>query len=118
MGRHRVCSVAGCPTIHDGTTSRCPTHEQAAKQAHWTRTKGYNTKGHRITFRLAVLRRDPICVLCGVRESTDADHHPRERQTLIDLGLNPNDPAHGRGLCSQCHKTETAANQPGGWNAR
>lgn len=114
----RLCSRPGCPTVYDGTASRCPGHEQAAKQQHWAKTKGYNTKGHRITFRLAVLRRDPICVLCTLAQSTDADHYPQGRDELIEAGLNPNDPQYGRGLCSTCHKQETAAHQPGGWNAR
>ena len=113
----RVCSVPGCPTIHDGTTSRCDTHESAAKQAHWSRTTAYNTKGHK-AFRAAVLRRDPLCVIDYLAQSEIADHHPRDRHTLIALGLNPNDPAYGRGLCKMHHDRETAANQPGGWNAR
>lgn len=114
----RVCSIHGCPTIYDGTASRCPVHEHEGKQAHWDKTKEYNTKGHRITFRLAVLRRDPICVICGVKQATVADHYPRSRVELIDLGLDPNDPQYGRGLDKQCHDRETARNQPSGWNTR
>lgn len=113
----RVCSVPGCPTIHDGITSRCGTHETTAKQQHWDRTKAYNTKGHRKRFRPAVLAQDPICVLCHVAQSVVADHHPRDRRTLEDLGLDPNDPQYGRGLCTPCHNRETARNQPAGWNA-
>ncbi|TDE02854.1 hypothetical protein E1269_21390 [Jiangella asiatica] len=52
------------------------------------------------------------------RPSTDADHHPLSRRELIAAGLNPDDPKHGRGLCSLCHKRSTAKHQPGGWNAR
>lgn len=114
----RVCSVPGCATIYDTTQSRCPTHETAAKQKHWAHTKAYNTKGHRITFRLAVLRRDPICTICHLAQSVVADHYPSGRDELIELGLDPNDPQHGRGLCTPCDKTQTAARQPGGWNNR
>lgn len=114
----RVCSVPKCPEIYEGTTSRCPTHEQQAKRQHWDKTKAYNTKGHRITFRAAVLRRDPICVMCNVRQSVVADHYPQGRDELVELGLDPNDPTHGRGLCADCDKTQTAQRQPGGWNAR
>lgn len=113
----RVCSTPGCPNIHDGATSRCPTHEGQAKRTHWEKTRAYSTKGHR-QFRAHVLRRDPICVLCELRESTVADHHPRSRRELEALGLNPNNPDYGRGLCVPCHNAETAAHQPGGWNAR
>lgn len=115
----RVCSVSGCPTIFDsGNGSRCPTHTLEAKQAHWSKSKAYNTKGHRIRFRIGVLTRDPICVLCEVAESTDADHHPRSRAELVALSLDADDPQYGRGLCSLCHKRETAMHQPGGWNLR
>jgi 5-methylcytosine-specific restriction protein A len=115
--RFRVCSTPGCPTVHNNAGSRCDIHESSAKRSHWDRTKAYNTKGHRIRFRAAVLRRDPICVLCQVRESREADHHPRSRTELIELGLDPNDPQYGRGLCTPCHSKETALHQPGGWNS-
>jgi 5-methylcytosine-specific restriction protein A len=67
-------------------------------------------------FRAGVLARDHVCVLCKVAIATVADHHPKSRADLEQLGMNPNDPAHGRGLCKPCHDTETARNQPGGWN--
>lgn len=114
----RVCSQPGCPTIYDGTDSRCPVHSKSAQRKHWDNTKAYNTKGHRVRFRLGVLKRDPICVLCHVAQSTDADHYPRSRQELVELGLDADDPQYGRGLCGPCHKRETARLQPGGWNQR
>lgn len=112
----RICSTSGCPNIHDGPGSRCPDHAKDAQRTHWDNTRAYNTKAHRITFRLGVLDRDPICVLCNVRPSVVADHWPKSRRDLVDLDLNPDDPANGRGLCAGCHNTETAQNQPGGWN--
>lgn len=112
----RVCSVPGCPAIYDGTRSRCPTHYREADKGRGTATqRGYTTRGHQ-SFRRAVLTRDPICVLCGLRQATIADHHPLSRKELLDLALNPNDPTRGRGLCKPCHDTETAHNQPGGWH--
>jgi 5-methylcytosine-specific restriction protein A len=63
-----------------------------------------------------VLDRDPICVLCELAVSTVADHYPHSRRELIALHLDPDDPQYGRGLCKRCHDTETATNQPGGWN--
>lgn len=112
----RVCSVSGCPTIYNGTTSRCPAHAAQADKARGTATeRGYTSAGHR-AFRAAVLKRDPICTLCGLKQSTVADHYPRSRKELIDLGLNPNDPQYGRGLDVWCHNKETARNQPGGWH--
>lgn len=112
----RVCSVAGCPTIYEGTTSRCPTHTRQADKGRGTaRERGYATRGHQ-HFRNQTLSRDPICTLCFLRESSVADHYPLSRRELIEQGMNPNDPQHGRGLCSSCHNKETAQNQPGGWN--
>ena len=114
----RVCSVSGCPTLYDSSEgSRCAKHRQESKQAHWAKTTAYSSKGHR-QFREAVLRRDPICVLCGLKQATVADHYPHTRAELIDLHLNPNDPQYGRGLDKQCHDRHTAATSPSGWNAR
>lgn len=114
----RVCSVAGCPEIYPvAEGSKCHSHRRQADRARGTAAeRGYGGRGHR-SFRTSVLERDPICVLCEIEQSTEADHHPYSRKELEDLGLNPNDPRFGRGLCSSCHKIETAKAQPGGWNA-
>ncbi|SIN72749.1 5-methylcytosine-specific restriction enzyme A [Agromyces cerinus subsp. cerinus] len=112
----RVCSQAGCPTLYDTPHSRCPTHRAIADRARGTATdRGYASRGHK-NFRNQTLTRDPICTLCGVRESTVADHYPISRRDLIEFSMDPNDPAHGRGLCKPCHDSSTAENQPGGWN--
>lgn len=69
-----------------------------------------------------MLARDPNCVLCLQADRTEpatvADHYPRSRRELVERGLDPDDPQHGRGLCSSCHGRATAQHQPGGWNAR
>lgn len=115
----RVCSIHGCPTIYDDSSdSRCPTHRKQAQQKHWANTRGYNTAGHRQRFRPAVLKRDPICTVCHLMQSTVADHWPLSRKELIDQHLDPDDPQHGRGLCTPCHNKATARQQPGGWNDR
>lgn len=115
----RVCSVPGCPELYPSAEgSRCLRHRRSADRARpSSHQRGYSTRGHR-TFRIAVLRKDPVCVACELAPSTVADHHPRGRDELIELGLNPNDPQYGRGLCVPCHSRATAANQPGGWHAR
>lgn len=113
----RVCSTPGCPAIYSGTQSRCHTHTRTADRARGTATqRGYGSVGHK-RFRNAVLTRDPICVICDIRESTVADHWPLSRRELIEQGMNPNDPKHGRGLCKLDHDRETARNQPGGFLA-
>jgi 5-methylcytosine-specific restriction protein A len=114
----RVCSVPGCPVIHDRNTSRCEQHDTAARQKHWDATAGYNTAGHRKRFRPGVLARDPVCVICHIAQSTVADHYPLSRRDLLDQGMDADDPEHGRGLCKTCHDKSTAEHQPGGWNAR
>lgn len=113
----RVCSVSGCPALYDSSEgTRCREHRAAAERRRGSSSKrGYASAGHQ-RFRSAVLERDPICVLCRVRESVQADHYPHGRDDLIRLGLNPDDPARGRGLCTPCHSRETAAAQPGGWH--
>lgn len=113
----RVCSVPGCGEIYPTSEgSRCKAHRREADQTRGTPAqRGYGGKGH-AAFRRAVIGRDPICVMCRVRPSTVADHFPLSRRELIDAGLNPNDPQHGRGLCKTDHDRETARNQPGGWH--
>jgi len=59
-----------------------------------------------------------VCVLCNEALSTVADHWPLSRRELSARGMDPDDPQYGRGLCDHCHNQETAANQPGGWNAQ
>jgi len=116
MAAPRVCSRPGCPKLTSG--GRCDNCRRAADKARGTaRERGYNTVGHQ-RFRTAVLDRDPICVLCQLAAANVADHWPTSRRDLIDLGLDPDDPRHGRGLCKRCHDMETARLQPGGWADR
>jgi 5-methylcytosine-specific restriction enzyme A len=64
--------------------------------------RGYDEADRR-DFRAPVLERDPICVICGIASATVADHYPLSRKELVARGMDPNDPAHGRGLCKPCH---------------
>lgn len=118
MARRRalsICSEPGCPEYTD--TGRCDSHTRAADHRRGSaRQRGYGGQ-HERRFRPAVLARDPVCVLCKQQPSKHADHHPLSRRELVDAGLDPDDPKHGRGLCGPCHSTETAQHQPGGWNA-
>ena len=115
----KPCCEPGCPELIAGG-SRCGTCERARKSKWETGSRdveakrGYNTHGHR-RFRRLVLKRDPLCVMCG-SVATVADHYPMSRRDLLAQGLNPNDPERGRGLCATCHNRETAIHQPGGWN--
>jgi 5-methylcytosine-specific restriction enzyme A len=112
----KTCSVVGCPEL--AAAGRCEGHRREAEQCRGTSAqRGYSGRGHE-GFRKAVLRRDPICVIDGCWfPATEADHHPLSRRELVVRGLNPNDPARGRGLCKPHHSQSTAQHQPGGWNA-
>ena len=111
-----TCSTAGCPELV--TSGRCPACATAAEQRRGSaRQRGYGRK-HEKRFRRGVLARDIACVLCRAALATVADHWPRSRRELEAAGLDPDDPRYGRGLCETCHNSETARNQPGGWNAQ
>jgi 5-methylcytosine-specific restriction protein A len=109
--RWRPCNVPGCPALTQA--ARCEEHVREADARRGTaRQRGYGS-GHE-RFRRRVLRRDPLCVICGAT-SEHADHWPVDRRKLVLMGEDPNHPRHGRGLCASCHSKETAKHQPGGW---
>ena len=121
------CTYPSCPNDQQADNRRCPTHARQAEQERGSAAdRGYLGKGHK-RFRQTVLKRDPICkcdrpdhawhapTRC-LHISHVADHFPLSRKELVAQGLDPNDARHGRGLCDRCHNSETAANQPGGWN--
>lgn len=122
----KVCSVRGCPELT--AAGRCDDHRAAAERHRGTAAqRGYGTR-HSNRFRDGVLAKHPTCVCvdqhgaghpepCGAR-TVHADHWPRDRRQLIATGADPDDPRHGRGLCTSCHSWHTSQHQPGGWNAR
>jgi 5-methylcytosine-specific restriction protein A len=121
----KVCSGRDCIEVVD--RGRCEACDLAAEKRRGTsRQRGYDRRHERL-FRERVLTRHPLCVCATrghghgaecLRPSKHADHWPVDRDELVRRGQNPNDSRHGRGLCPRCHSAETAANQPGGWNAR
>lgn len=117
----KVCPVPGCPTLT--ASGRCDNHRRESDKARGTAAdRGYKGRGHTRRFRPGVLERDQLCVLCDAEGlpptlATVADHWPLSRRELVDRGLDPDDPQHGRGLCKRHHDRETARHQPGGWNA-
>jgi 5-methylcytosine-specific restriction enzyme A len=51
--------------------------------------------------RRRVLQRDPVCRMCGSRDSTEVDHCGTDRLDHRDESL--------RGLCTPCHRRRTSA---------
>lgn len=115
--RLSVCAVPGCPTLtHD---DRCAEHRRAAEHQRGSAAERGYSGSTWASARRAVLRRDRMCVVCGMARSKVADHWPTSRRELIAQGVSDPDALHRlRGLCPPCHSRETAREQPGGWNRR
>jgi 5-methylcytosine-specific restriction protein A len=115
-GSLSVCPTPGCPHLvpRGGDCPEGHKAQQAAKRDRsrpTARQRGYD-RDHERLFRGPVLARDPQCARCG-KPSKHADHYPHTRTQLIDMGLNPNDPKYGRGLCASCHSSETVTHDGG-----
>lgn len=116
----KVCSTPGCPALC--RSGRCTTCSASAEQRRGSsNARGYGTP-HRTRFRAGVLAKHPICQHpdgCD-QPSTVADHWPHSRRELVALGMDPDNPQHGRGLCHRHHGQATAQtpDQRGGWNRR
>lgn len=120
-----------CKQLHPGKgkcdACRAATQRASDQARGSAAARGYTGPGHIERFRPGVLAKHPRCVCteprhghedgrpCG-RPSTVADHWPFSRRQLVAARLDPDDPAHGRGLCAPCHGSETARHQPGGWH--
>jgi 5-methylcytosine-specific restriction protein A len=103
----RPCSVCGRAPVY--RSGRCELHYRQSERRRGSSTeRGYGAR-HVGWFRRVVLQRDPICVACGEYASTHADHYPKTRRQLARLGLDPDDPQYGRGLCQSCHNGWTAS---------
>jgi 5-methylcytosine-specific restriction enzyme A len=113
------CPVPGCGELTAG--GRCEEHKRAANRQRGTASQRGYGQAHRDRFRAGVLERDVNCVLCIAEErwiqATVADHWPLGRDELVERGLDPDDPANGRGLCASCHSRVTQQNprQAGGF---
>lgn len=104
-----------CKQLHSGTGS-CLNCRRVGDRSRGTAAQRGYAGLHVTKFRADVLDRDSTCVMCTREPATVADHHPLSRRELVAAGLDPDDPAHGRGLCASCHGRHTARAQPGGWN--
>lgn len=66
------------------------------------RQRGYG-RAHEL-WRMAVLRKHTICVMCNKARARHADHIVPIRQ-----GGSRFDPANGQGLCQNCHNSAKQA---------
>ena len=90
----KVCAEPGCPRL---TTrgNRCPEHSPEA----WAgSTRAARLPRDWKRRRARILRRDPLCRICGIRASVEVDH--------IIAGDDHRDQAL-QGLCRECHRLKS-----------
>ena len=115
------CKTPGCSgSARPGkpTCTECRTRSNRdLRTRRGDRTQQGYGHAHRTRFRIGVLTRDRLCRICKRKEAVVADHYPLDRKTLVKMKLDPDDPSHGRGLCTRCHDRATALTpgQQGGW---
>ena len=99
------CAHPGCSALALDTGNRCAAHRRVTyaqdRQVRGSsHERGYDAR-HR-KWRLAVLARDPVCVMCNAELSTDADH-------IVALSKGGTWAlTNGAGLCHGCHSRKTA----------
>lgn len=87
----KVCATPGCPHPQP-----CPDH-RPKPWAGSTRRKRLPKNWNRITRR--ILRRDPMCKVCGVAPSVEVDH--------IQRG-DDHSPGNLQGICKRCHAIKSS----------
>lgn len=105
----RLCVAFGPGCTNDGFTvggrSRCPAHSKKWRKTPQmqARSSFYSTPRWR-RLRAQVLKEEPLCRVCGVNPSTQADH-------IIGFGEGGPfyDRANLRGICGPCHTRRTAS---------
>ena len=90
----------------------CPQHQRQHRQAADANRpnayrRGYDKRWARL--RIMVLRREPICRICGKAEATEVDHIVTKARGGDDSYANL------QGLCKPCHSRKTATEDGGGW---
>lgn len=100
----RPCANPRCPNLvasgycDDHRTSRMAEGRETAAM------RGYDRRHQK--WRLMILRRDPICVMCKNAAATEADHIRPLARGGARLEL-----ANGQGLCKECHGRKTRDEQ-------
>jgi 5-methylcytosine-specific restriction protein A len=111
------CTTPGCrgTSSAGGRCESCTARRGRAGSGRTTSSRrGYGAVWQRR--RVEYLVEHPRCALCG-RAATVPDHWPTDRATLVRMGVDdPDADEYLRPLCEPDHRSETAANQPGGWH--
>lgn len=85
----------------------CPEHQPIGWRTSPSARNRTHTRDDLRAFRIAVLKREPRCRVCGA-EATEADHIvPVSRGGTNDADTN------GAGLCAACHQAKTRAEARG-----
>jgi 5-methylcytosine-specific restriction enzyme A len=102
----RPCAGPGCGELVD--SGCCPAHSSQASARQHDRARRDDPQRMRtnstrwLKLRAIVLRRDPVCRICGQEASTDADHI-----IPIRAGGAKWLPENLQGLCHACHTKKT-----------
>lgn len=92
----KACTVPGCPELATAR-GRCATHS-ADRERGTTKARGY---GHSWTrFRALILKRHPLCQVCGEAPASEV-HHKIKIKVRPDLRLSADN---ALALCPPCHR--------------
>jgi len=108
---NKECAHPRCPVVVPSGQRHCEQHKRAEVKQ-YEQGRGSSSKrgyGRRWTkLRRVILARDPVCVACKRKPSTDVDHITPRRRGGTD------DEANLQGLCHECHSSKTAT-EDGRW---
>lgn len=97
--------------LHHATDNRAAAYKQALdrNRKHDPIHALYRVRRWTKGTRLIVLRRDPLCCMCGHRASTVADHIKPAREIVAQFGKAEfYNPDRCQGLCDSCHASKSA----------
>lgn len=98
----KKCTQVGCHALVRDGSGRCDQHQKPAWVKKVTAVK--RITGRRLqALRAKLFTEHPICVVCGIRASTERDHIT----PLFEGGLD--DETNEQALCGPCHEEKSIA---------